>query len=44
MSQKIIFELDFNEKTKYLTGTKIKELYIQNHIRDELFSVLITDL
>lgn len=44
MSQKIIFELDFNEKTKYLTGTKIKELYIQNHIRDELFSILITDL
>lgn len=44
MSQKIIFELDFNEKTKYLTGTKIKELYIQNQIRDELFSILITDL
>lgn len=44
MSQKIIFELDFNEKTKYLTGIQIKELYIQNHIREHLVSVLITDL
>ena len=25
-------------------GVKFKELYIQNHIRDELLSVLITDL
>ena len=44
LSQKLIFELSFNEKTKYLTGTKIKELYIQNHIRNELLSILITDL
>ena len=44
LSQKMIFELEFDEKTKYLTGTKIKELYIQNHIRNQLVSVLITDL
>ena len=43
IGQKIIFELEFDEKTKYLTGTQIKELYIQNHIRDAIVSVLITD-
>ncbi len=44
VSSKIIFELEFDEKTKYLNTTEIKELYITNRIRDELVSVSIIEL
>lgn len=44
VSSKLVFEIEFEEKAKYLTTTEIKELYIANHIRDELVSVLIKEL
>ena len=44
MSSKIIFEIEFDEKTKYLSGREIKELYITNNIRDEFVSFLIKEL
>lgn len=43
-SQKLVFELEFDEKTKYLSGTRINELYIENHIRDELIKIHLKDL
>lgn len=44
ISSKIIFEIEFDERTKYLSGREIKELYITNNIRDEFVSFLIKEL
>lgn len=44
MSSKIIFEIEFDEYTKYLAASQVKEIYIQNHIGESLVSILLDEL